>query len=335
LPTTGSTPNLKGTADRIKSGNRQPGTVTPVSKEEVFMIKSSIKSMTGYGRAQGSTSQGNFIVELKTINNRHADVAISLPRELGLIESRVRNHLKEKIPRGKVDCRIQFQPGEEGQPEIRVNLDLAKAYIHAMRQLFKAGAHGEPTLEMVSRLPGILEVTAAEMDENQILKNLVPLLDQAVESLDSQRLLEGESLTRQLLGILDEMCCLVSMIEEDKNLIVERYRERLKGRINELEQQLKMKMETGRIEMEVALFADKADISEELVRLNAHLDHFKSLLDDGDVSPKGKNLDFLVQELVREVNTICSKARDTRVITSALELKSNIERIREQIQNIQ
>lgn len=299
------------------------------------MVQSSIKSMTGYGRAQGATALGNFIVELKTVNNRYGDISISMPRDLNLIETRIRNHLSEKIPRGKVDCRIRFQPGEEGRPEVRVNMVLAEAYIQAMRQLFKAGAHGEPTIEQVSRLPGILEVTSAELDEDELLKNLVPLLDQAVDNLDTQRRVEGKALITQLTEIIDDMRRLVSGIDKDKHRIVERYRKRLQNRITELEDQLKMKLDPGRIEMEVAIYADKADISEELVRLNAHMDRFSSLLSDQDPSPKGKNMDFLVQEFVREANTICSKARDTQVISSALELKSDVERIREQVQNIQ
>lgn len=294
-----------------------------------------IQSMTGFGRAQAETAAGQFSVELRTVNNRFQDISVALPRELSLFESSLRNLLKQEIPRGKIDCRVRTTPLETQQPQVRLNMALAREYVEQLKQLQEAGVSGELPVQVLTSLPGVLEVTQSEFDEQAVWQAVEGVARQAVESLKLERAREGQALGEQLHGLMLELAECVGQIERDKDEVVEKYRERLAARVAELEAEIKTKLEPGRLEMEVALFADRSDVTEELVRLRAHLARLDALLINKDGAPAGKNLDFLVQELGREVNTIGSKVRETKITGLTLEMKSLIERIREQVQNIQ
>lgn len=299
------------------------------------MIQFGIQSMTGFGRAQAETAVGQFMVELRTVNNRFQDTSISLPRELGQFESLMRALLKQEIPRGKVDCRVRYTPIESQFPKVSLNLSLAEQYITQLKRLQEMGLSGEIRVEAVTSLPGVLEVAPAEMDEQVMWQALQDVARQAIAALNQERTREGRALGEQLHDLMVQLRGLVEQVDAQKHEVVQRYRERLTQRIEELEADIKTKLDAGRLEMEVALFADRSDISEELVRLRAHLDRLDALIKNEENAPAGKNLDFLVQELGREVNTIGSKVRETGITGMALEMKSIIERIREQVQNVQ
>ena len=294
-----------------------------------------LQSMTGFGRAQADTPLGQFSVELRTVNNRFQDISVALPRELGLFEAQLRGLLKQEIPRGKIDCRIRYTPAPEQQPQVTVNIGLARDYVLKLKQLQDLGVGGELPVEVLITLPGVVEIRPAELDEQALWETLQGVVKQGMDRLRQERLREGAALGAQLQELTDQLRALLEEVEARKEEIVQRYRERLAARIAELEAEIKTHVDTGRLEMEVALFVDRGDISEEIVRLNAHLVRLEQLLTGDENTPAGKNLDFLVQELGREVNTIGSKVRDTSVVGQTLEMKSIIERIREQAQNIQ
>lgn len=300
-----------------------------------MMAEFRLQSMTGFGRAQAQTAAGQFTVELQTVNSRFQDFNISLPRELGQFESALRAMIKEKIPRGKIDCRVRYTPGEAGQPQVTINLALARQYVERLAQLQALGATGELSLQALTSLPGVLEIKAAELNEQSILESIQAVAAQALEALQAERRREGQALGEALHEMMLQLRALVEEADKSKDEVVQRYRERLTARVAELEANIKTQLEPGRLEMEVALFADRSDVSEELVRLKTHLERFESLIQNKDGAPAGKNLDFLVQELNREVNTLGSKVRETKVTGLTLEMKSIVERIREQIQNVQ
>jgi uncharacterized protein (TIGR00255 family) len=294
-----------------------------------------IMSMTGFGRAQRETSRGQFTVEVRTVNNRFQDINISLPREFNILEVPMRTLLKQEIPRGKIDCRVWFVPSEQHQPQVQINAGLAGQYVTKLRGLEEVGATGGISMDLLTKLPGVVELLPAEIDEQVMWRYLRGVVEQALDSLNRERVREGNALAEQLIGLGGELRALAARVTDKKDAVLLRFRERLNARLAELEAQTKTPLEPGKLENEVALFADRCDITEELVRLTAHLDRYESMINVDENQPIGKNLDFLVQEFMREINTICSKSRDTEITAPALEMKSIVERIREQVQNIQ
>lgn len=298
------------------------------------MPEFNIQSMTGFGRAQAQSPVGQLTVELQTVNNRFQDVSVSLPRELNQFESALRAMLKQEISRGKIDCRVRYQPGEAGLPQVTLNMTLARQYVERLGALRELGVGGELTIPVLTALPGVLEIKAAELDEGTMWEAVQGVVALALAALQAERRREGQATGEHLHEMLLQMRAMVEEADRCKEDVVTRYRERLTARVAELEASIKTQLEPGRLEMEVALYADRVDVNEELVRLRTHLDRFESLILNTEGTPAGKNLDFLVQELVREVNTLGSKVRETRATGLVLEMKSVIERIREQIQNV-
>ena len=300
------------------------------------MTEFNLQSMTGFGRAQGDSEFGQLSAELRTVNNRFQDISINLPRELGLLESALRMLLKQEIPRGKIDCRIRYTPAPARHSRVTINIALAREYLDQLKQLQEAGASGDIPINVLTTLPGVVEIAPADSDEQALWEALKGVVLQAGQALGAERAREGDALGRQLHDLGRQLRARVDEIDLHKSDIVKKYRERLTQRVAELEADIKTKLDPGRLEMEVALYADRADISEELTRLRAHLDRLDKLLQNEEgATQAGKNFDFLTQELGRETNTIASKVRDTTVAGMALEMKSIIERIREQTQNIQ
>ncbi|MEN6625552.1 MAG: YicC/YloC family endoribonuclease [Candidatus Sumerlaeia bacterium] len=294
-----------------------------------------LRSMTGFSRVRTETALGQFTVELRSVNNRFHDASVSLPRELAGLEMKVRGLLKGRIARGKIDCRVRCLFAEQARPEVQLNLPLAHSYIERLNELRHAVAASEVPLELVAGLPGVLEVVPAEIDENTQWAALLDALDEAFAAFDRDRAREGGALGQQLSDLGNQLRERLAGIALRKDEVVTLYRERLGQRLAELEEQIKTRLEPGRLEMEVALYADRADISEEIVRMLAHLDRYDDLLAGGGDDSAGRALDFLLQEMGREVNTIMSKSRDTTLTGLGLEMKSILEKIREQIQNIQ
>ena len=299
------------------------------------MPEFNLHSMTGFGRAQAQTTAGQFSIELQTVNSRFQDFSVFLPRELNQFESALRAQFKGEVPRGKLDCRIRYTPSEAGQPQVAINEALARQYVERLQALKDLGASGDLSLQLLTTLPGVIEIKAAEVDEQSMWEILKSVAAQALDSLRQERRREGQAIGEQLHELMLQMRGLVEAADQYKDDVVARYRERLSARAAELEAAVKTQLDPGRLEMEIALFADRADVSEELVRLRTHLERFESLIENKEGAPAGKNLDFLIQELNREVNTLGSKVRETRVTGLILEMKSIIERIREQVQNVQ
>lgn len=294
-----------------------------------------VKSMTGFGRAQRDTSRGQFVVEIRSVNNRFVDVGVALPRELNLLETPLRALVKQRIPRGKVDLRVRFTPNETQLPQVKLNAVMAAQYIEQLRKLQELGASGDVPMQLIASLPGVLDNSAADVDEQLMWRYLQSVVDQAIESLDRERAREGLAIGQQLQELGAELRAEIEEMAGGQDGVVEKFRQRLRQRITELLGEAKDQVDPGRLEQEVALFADRADINEELVRLRAHLDRYDQLLKNEDGNSVGKNVDFLIQEFSREINTICSKTRDSDLTGLALNMKSVVERMREQIQNVE
>lgn len=299
------------------------------------MSSTNLRSMTGFSRAHRDTPLGQFTVELKAVNNRFHDASVSMPRELAALEMRLRALLKARVSRGKVDCRVRCLFADKAQPEVQINMPLAHAYIARLHELRKAANADQIPLELVAGLPGVMEITPPEIDEEVLWQSLVAAVDEALDAFDRDRAREGAALGEQLTDLGRQLRDRVAAVVLRKEEVVANMRERLRQRIAELEAEVKSHVDPGRIEMEVAMLADRADISEEIVRLVAHLDRYDTLINGSGEESAGRALDFLLQEMGREVNTIMSKSRDTALSGTGLEMKSILEKIREQIQNIQ
>lgn len=292
------------------------------------------QSMTGFGQAQMNTAIGQLAVELRTVNNRFHDLALSLPRELANCEMPLRALLRATVTRGRVDVRVRFTSPTSGANAL-LNVELVREWVQQLRALRELGVHGEITPDTVLAIPGVAQGGVTALDEEVAWAALRPVVDQALAALARERAREGAALAEQLVADGRRIAELRELVHAQREAIVSRYRTRLTERIAELEAETRAKLEPGRLEMEVAMFADKADISEETVRLGVHLDRFFALLAHPAEESIGKQLEFLLQEFGREINTICSKARDTDVTGHALEMKNLVERIREQAANVQ
>lgn len=294
-----------------------------------------LRSMTGFGQAQKETSRGVFNVELRSVNNRFLDINLALPRELSVLESAIRTLLKQEIRRGKVDCRVRYTPGEEAQTAVTINVELARHYAEQIRQIQGEAIGREVSLDLLLTMPGVVESQQPTIDEQVIWRYLRGVLEQAIEALNRERAREGNAMGQQLHELAAQLRADSLQIEQNKDEVARKYRERLAARLTELEAETAGKVDPGRLEMETAIYADRCDITEELVRLGAHVERFEELITQTQEEPPGKSLEFLIQELVREINTICSKARDTTITEVALDMKLIVERIREQVSNIE
>ena len=293
-----------------------------------------LRSMTGFHRTRVDTAIGQVSVEVRSVNSRFHEAAVSLPRDLGHLEMRVRALLRGHVARGKVDCRIRWLPAERALPDLRVNLALAHGYIKRLEQLRRAAGAECISLELIAGLPGVLETVPAELDEEEAWTAMEQALERTLAGFDRDRAREGAAMGEQLDQLGARLRELTAAVAERKEEVVRLQRERLTRRLAELEEELRARFEPGRLEMEAAMFADRADVSEELVRLGAHLDRYEELLRAGG-EPIGRALEFLLQEINREVNTLMSKSRDSSLAGHGLEMKAILEQIREQAQNIQ
>lgn len=290
------------------------------------------KSMTGYGRYEYQDKDMSMTVELKSVNHRYCDVYIRMPRQLSCFEDRIRSLITGSVSRGKVDVFVNWEAHGEGAKEVILNEDLARAYFDAMAKLAgNLGLRDEISVSTLARFPEIMRVENKEEDEESIWSVMQGVVRSAVEKLVSMRETEGEKLRNSLLDICMKIESYLTQLEERAPMVVVEYKEKLLSR---LEQLLESKpVDEMRIAMEVAVFADKCCIDEELVRLKSHVGQFRHIIKmDG---PIGKKLDFLIQEMNREVNTIGSKANDLEITKLVVELKSEIEKVREQVQNIE
>lgn len=291
-----------------------------------------VKSMTGYGHNEYQNEEIRMSIEMKSVNHRYCDVYIRLPRQLSCFEDKVRSLITSRVSRGKIDVFINWENIGEGTKEVILDEGLARAYYAAMSKIAQSlGLRDDISSSSLARFPEILRLEKKEEDVEAIWAILENGVNQAIGTLITMREAEGEKLKRSLLEICTSIEGYRMKIMERAPQIVAEYKEKLSTRIRELLEN--NAVDEMRIAMEVAMFADKASINEELVRLRSHLDQFREIIIlDG---PIGKKLDFLLQEMNREVNTIGSKANDLDVTRNVVELKSEIEKVREQIQNIE
>lgn len=291
-----------------------------------------IKSMTGFGRAELQDEVRRFTVEIKSVNHRYLDFNMKMPKKLSVFEAAIRGVLKEYMQRGKVDVFISCEDFSSGRMQLHYNSELAGRYLEYFRQMEKEFAlENDIKVSHLSRCPEVLTMEEQEIDVEELWSELEKALRAAGEQFAASRQVEGENLKRDLTAKLDSLQANVRRIEERAPEILSEYRNRLETKMKELLEDTQM--EDSRIAAEVVIFVDKICTDEETVRLNSHIENMKAALNDGEGI--GRKLDFIAQEMNREANTILSKANDLETTNIAIELKTEIEKIREQIQNIE
>ncbi|MCD8196646.1 MAG: YicC family protein [Lachnospiraceae bacterium] len=291
-----------------------------------------IKSMTGFGRCEVSEGDRKITVEMKSVNHRYLDAAIKMPKKLNSFESAIRAILKEYISRGKVDVFVSYEDMGKKSSSLSYNAPLAAQYMQYFEQMEREfGLKNDICVSDLARFPEVLMIGEQQEDEEEIWHLLEQALRGACERFVEAREREGDALRADLIGKLDEMLALVAQIEERSPDIVREYRQKLTDKVEELLGDTQI--EESRILTEVTLFADKICVDEETVRLKSHIESMKSVLEAG--GEIGRRLDFIAQEMNREVNTTLSKANDLKLSDCAINLKTGIEKIREQIQNIE
>ena len=291
-----------------------------------------IKSMTGFGRAELQDEVRRFTVEIKSVNHRYLDFNMKMPKKLSVFEAAIRGVLKEYMQRGKVDVFISCEDFSSGRMQLHYNSELAGRYLEYFRQMEKEFAlENDIKVSHLSRCPEVLTMEEQEIDVEELWSELEKALRAAGEQFAASRQVEGENLKRDLTAKLDSLQANVRRIEERAPEILSEYRNRLETKMKELLEDTQM--EDSRIAAEVVIFADKICTDEETVRLNSHIENMKTAPNDGEGI--GRKLDFIAQEMNREANTILSKANDLETTNIAIELKTEIEKIREQIQNIE
>lgn len=292
-----------------------------------------MKSMTGFGRGQISGENFTVSVELKTVNNRFLDMNLRLSQELQPLEADLKRLISSRLSRGRVEINLQYE--KLGDVVYELNRPLISGYLSALKEMqVEFSLTGEPDLNMIARLPNVLQTKKDELDES-FADAVKKAFETALNELENMREVEGKSLKDELSFRLAEIEIELPKIEAESAEVAEEYRERLTKRINEFlaKSDSQIELDQARLAQEIAYLAEKSDISEELARLRAHIEQFRAIMtEENDV---GKRLDFLTQELNREANTISSKSNNLKVKESALTVKSEIEKIREQVQNVE
>lgn len=291
-----------------------------------------VKSMTGYGRAVETVNGREFTVELRSVNNRYLDCAVKLPRALSFAEDAVKQAVKGAISRGKVDVFISLRSESAQDVKITLNAPMVEGYIAAMRQMAKDYGIGEDiSVGLLSRMPDVFTVDKPEVDEEQLLSDLLSVVGKALERFDAMRTAEGKALENDLRSRGETILSLVEQVEAGSGQTVADYRTRLENKLKEV--LANTAIDESRILTEAAIFADKVAVDEETVRLRSHLDQMNNMLTTGGAI--GRKLDFLLQEMNRESNTIGSKCSDVRLARIVVDIKAELEKIREQTQNIE
>ena len=291
-----------------------------------------IKSMTGFGRCEVAKGQRKITVEMKSVNHRYLDVSIKMPKKLNFFEAAIRTELKNYIQRGKVDIFITYEDLTESNVCVKYNKELAAEYMKYLALMAEDfSLDNDIRVSTLSRYPEVLSMEEQTGDEEELWKLLADAIRGAAEKFVETRIKEGENLKDDLVGKLDGMLTHVDYITERSPQIIAEYKKKLEEKVRELIDDVKV--DESRLLMEVTIFADKVCVDEELVRLRSHIETTKeNLIQGGSV---GRKLDFIAQEMNREANTILSKANDLEISNRAIELKTEIEKVREQIQNIE
>jgi len=295
-----------------------------------------LRSMTGFGRASFEVGGIGFDVEIRTVNHRHLDVRLKLPRQLGSCESEVRARVPKRLGRGKVDISVNLASGVVDGTQLEIDENVAGQYVAAARNLTM---HFEVTgaLDVTSlmTLPGVTRFVDAGLPEDELSRELCTAVDRALAAVDQVRLAEGRAIEAEFRSRLETISALVDSLDSRSGLVRESAKDRLRKRANQLELETGV-VDQGRLHQEIVIAADRLDISEELARLRSHIEQFLSVLESaGPENVVGRRLDFLLQELGREANTVGSKANDAPLAHDVVEVKTELERIREQVQNIE
>ena len=291
-----------------------------------------VKSMTGYGRAVETVNGREFTVELRSVNNRYLDCSVKLPRSLSFAEDSVKQAVKNSISRGKVDVFITVH--SEGAADVKVTLNAAmvEGYLAAMKQMVSDyGVQDDISVSLISRMPEVFTVEKPEVDEEQLLADLMGVVNKALAGYDAMRCTEGKALENDLRSRGKTILELVSKVEAGNGQTVIDYRTRLENKLREVLENTSI--DESRILTEAAIFADKVAVDEETVRLRSHLEQMNNMLTTGGAI--GRKLDFLLQEMNRESNTIGSKCSDVKLARIVVDIKAELEKIREQTQNIE
>ena len=290
-----------------------------------------IKSMTGYGKANVSIEKREYQVEIKRVNHRYLDISVKMPRILSYLEEEVKKQIATKIKRGKIDVFITLQDEGTENKNIKINTEIAKIYINELKQLAQnEGLLTNIEVTEIARLPDVLTIQNKQEDE-RLKKELLSVVNKAVDGLVEMRTIEGEKIAEDLLQRIKVIQEKVKEISELSTGLIEEYVVKLKGRIKELLKE--ENIDENRLEQEVVIYADKCSVEEEVIRLKSHISQLQELIKtDGAI---GKKLDFIIQEMNRETNTIGSKANHLGITNYVVDVKTELENIREQIQNIE
>ncbi len=291
-----------------------------------------IKSMTGFGRGECANNRYNLKVEIKAVNHRYNDITIKMPRHMIYLEENIKKVVKKYISRGKVDIYLNLEYIDGSPVDIKVDMELAKSYKKALDTINnELNLGGDIRINNVLSLSDIIKTEKRGIDEGAIWEVVEQSLKMAIDDIMSMKTREGKELEIDMVSHLMEIEKILDKIEERSPVVVIEYKDKLKIRINELLEN-NTSIDEERLIHEVAYFADKSNVNEEIIRLKSHIKQFQSILQEDTV---GRKLDFLIQEMNREINTIGSKANDGLISTSVVDIKAEIEKIREQVQNVE
>jgi len=291
-----------------------------------------LKSMTGFGRAEGEMTLGKVVVESRSVNHRYCDINIKLPKRLALFENRIKEIIRSQVSRGRIDVSLRLDNLGEEKVQLSVDLDLAEQYYRVLQDLKeRLRLKDEVTLNLLAGAKDLITAKEELGDIEPYWQEVLPILRQSLKNMDEMKRLEGESLTKDLQQR-------VKHITEHLQMIKQQYPFRLKAFLARLQERLRsllegMETDPLRFQQEVALLAERTDITEEVVRADSHLVQLRNLLEGNE--PVGRKMDFLLQEIHREVNTVSAKANDAEISQRVVEIKSELEKIREQVQNVE
>jgi uncharacterized protein (TIGR00255 family) len=292
-----------------------------------------IRSMTGFGRKETDDAAAHFLVEIRSLNNRYLDIQVKTPRGLAMLEPRVKKTVQDRFSRGRFDVFITRNGQQEKNAKLVVNEDLAGQYVAALRDLkSRYGLQGEIALSTVAAFQDIVAVSETVDDPEKVWQVLSTVLSQALDELDRMRTEEGAALARDILSRIGTIDLLTDAIGKKSPASVEHARKRMTETLNKL---LAEQPDPVRLAQEIAILAERTDVTEELTRLGSHMNQFHTLMTEARGETVGRKLDFLIQEMGREVNTIASKAMDAEISMDVVNIKAELEKIREQVQNIE
>ena len=293
-----------------------------------------IKSMTGYGTATAQTETGrSYTVEIKSVNHRYCDVNVKLPGKLSFLDNDVKKMIKNRFQRGRFDVYIALDEFGRASKQVTFDKELAAQYVEKLQEIgSQLGLDCRLDVLSLTRLPEVLKVEQAELDQEESKRQIEGIMNEALERLDQMRIHEGQVLESDIVGYLEQIRTIVSTIAQQARTTPEQYKTALGERLKRLTDGV-IEIDEARLAQEIVLFCDKIDISEEITRLNGHIDHFFHLLkEENEV---GRKLDFLIQEMNREINTMGSKSNNVEIAKQVVEVKAILEKIREQLQNIE